>query len=281
MLPQMQISCAFILVLIAATATANEFAINSCKSPLLAFAPPNPAAPRNLDEARADVVTYYENGSYDRDMDAAHEQARMFFDAITPPLNATVVFDIDETSLSNYEAIKEQDFGYGRCCSLPVRVSCLHVPVCAYMHRLSYCALWQLVAPSLELCHTPPSYIPTMNDKWVHTGSAPAINQTLATYRMLLQRGFRVVFLTGRSHVVADITATNLKRVGYAQYNALITRSDSELNLTAAVFKTNRRAQLTEQGYNIVANFGDQWSDVVGDCSGFRVKLPNYIYLVQ
>ncbi len=35
----------------------------------------------------------------------------MFFDAITPPLNATVVFDIDETSLSNYEAIKEQDFG--------------------------------------------------------------------------------------------------------------------------------------------------------------------------
>jgi hypothetical protein len=119
----MQISCAFILVLITATATANEFAINSCKSPLLAFAPPNPAAPRNLDEARADVVTYYENGSYDRDMDAAHEQARMFFDAITPPLNATVVFDIDETSLSNYEAIKEQDFGYVRCCLLPVRLS--------------------------------------------------------------------------------------------------------------------------------------------------------------
>ena len=35
----------------------------------------------------------------------------MFFDAITPPLNAPVVLDIDETSLSNYEAIKEQDFG--------------------------------------------------------------------------------------------------------------------------------------------------------------------------
>jgi hypothetical protein len=35
----------------------------------------------------------------------------MFFAAITPPMNATVVFDIDETSLSNYEAIKEQDFG--------------------------------------------------------------------------------------------------------------------------------------------------------------------------
>ena len=120
-----------------------------------------------------------------------------------------------------------------------------------------------------------------MNDKWVHTGSAPAINQTLATYKMLLQRGFRIVFLTGRSHLVADITATNLKRVGYLQYSALITRSDSELNLTAAVFKTNRRAQLAQQGFNIVANFGDQWSDVVGDCSGFRVKLPNYIYLVQ
>ena len=53
------------------------------------------------------------------------------------------------------------------------------------------------------------------------------------------------------------------------------------MKLSAAVFKTARRAQLTQQGFNIVANFGDQWSDVVGDCSGFRVKLPNYIYLVQ
>jgi predicted secreted acid phosphatase len=120
-----------------------------------------------------------------------------------------------------------------------------------------------------------------MNDKWVHTGKAPAINQTLATYNMLVQRGYRVVFLTGRSHVVTDITAINLKRVGYVHYDLLITRSDAELNLTAAVFKTNRRAQLAQHGYNIVANFGDQWSDVAGDCSGFRVKLPNYIYIVQ
>lgn len=102
-----------------------------------------------------------------------------------------------------------------------------------------------------------------------------------SSYRLLIQRGYRIAFLTGRSHLVADITATNLKRVGYEQYSVLITRSDAELNLTAAVFKTNRRAQLVQQGFNIVANFGDQWSDVTGDCSGFRVKLPNYIYLVQ
>ena len=53
-----------VLLLLAATAAANEFAINSCKSPLLAFTPTNPAAPRNLDDARADVVAFYENGSY-------------------------------------------------------------------------------------------------------------------------------------------------------------------------------------------------------------------------
>jgi len=133
----------------------------------------------------------------------------------------------------------------------------------------------------MHLPRTPCSYIPTMNDKWVHTGSAPAINQTLATYHLLLSRGYRIVFLTGRSHLVSDITASNLKRAGYNQYSQLITRNDDELKLSAAVFKTARRAQLTQQGYNIVANFGDQWSDVAGDCSGFRVKLPNYIYLVQ
>jgi hypothetical protein len=100
-----------ILLFFVAAAAAHEFSVDSCKSPFLAFSPPNPSAPRNLDDARADVVAYYENGSYDRDMDAAHEQARLFFDSISPPLNATVVFDIDETSLSNYESIKEQDFG--------------------------------------------------------------------------------------------------------------------------------------------------------------------------
>ena len=100
-----------ILLLLSSASASKEFSVNSCQSPLLAFTPPNPSAPRNLDDARADVVSYYENGSYERDMDNAHEHARIFFDAITPPLNATVVFDIDETSLSNYEAIKEQDFG--------------------------------------------------------------------------------------------------------------------------------------------------------------------------
>ena len=107
----MSVSHVCILLLLVAAAHANEYAVDSCKSPFMAFTPPNPAAPRNLDDARADVVTYYESGAYDREMDAAHEQARLFISSITPPINATVVFDIDETSLSNYEAIKEQDFG--------------------------------------------------------------------------------------------------------------------------------------------------------------------------
>ena len=69
--------CIALLLVSAAAAAASEFTVNSCKSPLLAFTPTNPAAPRNLDDARADVVAFYENGSYDREMDAAHEQARM------------------------------------------------------------------------------------------------------------------------------------------------------------------------------------------------------------
>ena len=53
------------------------------------------------------------------------------------------------------------------------------MPVCAAtrLHSFDF-----LIRPRV-------SYIPTMNDKWVHTGAAPAINQTLATYNMLLRLG--------------------------------------------------------------------------------------------
>lgn len=122
-------------------------------------------------------------------------------------------------------------------------------------------------------------YVPKLSHAWILNSSAPAIPQTLALYNQLISSGFRVIFLTGRHNDEADATALNLKNAGYVGYDTLITRTAAESNLTAAVYKTNRRIQLSEvEGYDIVGCIGDQWSDLHGVYTGFKVKLPNYIY---
>jgi len=72
-----------------------------------------------------------------------------------------------------------------------------------------------------------------------------------------------------------------MKNVGYTSFVSIITRNDMERNLTATVYKSNRRVQLAEQeGYDIVGCVGDQWSDLHGPYTGFKVKIPNMIYYI-
>jgi acid phosphatase len=122
-------------------------------------------------------------------------------------------------------------------------------------------------------------YVPKLSKDWILSATAPAINQTLGLYQHLIQLGYRVVFLTGRTYDEADATATNLAQAGYTGYDTLIVRQPSEVNQTATVFKSNRRTILVEQeGYDVVGCIGDQWSDLHGPYTGYKVKLPNYIY---
>ena len=36
-----------------------------------------------------------------------------------------------------------------------------------------------------------------------------------------------------------------------------------------------------KDGYSIVATVGDQWSDFEGGHTGYKVKLPNYLYTIE
>jgi hypothetical protein len=61
----------------------------------------------------------------------------------------------------------------------------------------------------------------------------------------------------------------------------VIVRKDTERNLSAAEFKSAKRKELTLNGYNIIANIGDQSSDLYGGNSGYKIKLPNYLYVID
>jgi predicted secreted acid phosphatase len=90
-----------------------------------------------------------------------------------------------------------------------------------------------------------------------------------------------VIFLTGRYQEVYEATIKNLVNRGFTKFDTLIVRSNEEKSIPAAEFKTRKREEIVARGYNVIASVGDQWSDLVGGNAGIKIKLPNYLYLID
>lgn len=109
----------------------------------------------------------------------------------------------------------------------------------------------------------------------------------------------QVALITGRTEKDRQITEDNLKDQGFGEvctqdgqgqvhrtvgpcYVALHLRNmGKDQHTLASVYKPERRKQLTDAGYTLVATFGDQFSDLEGAHSAIASwKLPNPIYLI-
>jgi len=189
----------------------------------------------NLGEAKKIVQKYYESSNYEKECKEIIDEAIKHLDKIRLPEKPIVIFDIDETALSNYDHIKEIDFGY-------------------------YYDIW------LE---------------WLKKSDAVAIPQTKRFYDYLIARNVGIVFISGRNYDSYDATLKNLINQGYTRFDTVIVRKDNERDLTASEFKLNKRKELAQKGFNIIANIGDQLSDFQGGYSGYVIKLPNYLYLID
>lgn len=124
-------------------------------------------------------------------------------------------------------------------------------------------------------------YVYDLNKKWNEELKAPAILQTKDLFYYLLNKGIRVIFLTGRNYNEYKVTYKNLLQAGYSGFDTLITQSKEDQKLKAQEFKSKVRTQLTKQGYEIVGTVGDQWTDLNGPYSGIKIKLPNYLYEIK
>ena len=124
-------------------------------------------------------------------------------------------------------------------------------------------------------------YVYDLNKKWNEELKAPAIKQTQDLYLYLLNRGFKIIFLTARNSNEYDVTYKNLIQNGYTVFDTLITQREDEQNLKTQQFKSTKRAELAAQGYEIVGNIGDQWTDLNGPYSGIQIKIPNYLYEIK
>lgn len=192
-----------------------------------------PAAPRNLSDLKREVRTYVEQGTYQRELAAvaARAEAWIVARAARGGARLTVVFDVDETLLSNWPHMSAMDFGYVK-------------------------ADWQ---------------------RWVDAGEAPAIAPVAAVFRTARRLGVEVVLLTGRHERDRAGTEKNLRAIGCADYQRLIFAPDGDTR-TAAEYKTAERGKWVAAGGTIIANLGDQESDLSGGYAERVFKLPNVFY---
>jgi acid phosphatase len=117
---------------------------------------------------------------------------------------------------------------------------------------------------------------------WVESGKAPAIPATLRIYKEAQKLSVPVFFLTGRPESQRDVTEKNLRAVGFDGWQELILRSQAQTSLTALDFKSAEREKIVAEGYRIVLNVGDQWSDLRGKATAeYSVKYPDPFYFLK
>ena len=118
-------------------------------------------------------------------------------------------------------------------------------------------------------------------NKWVLQSKAVSIKPVEEFYDYLVKKKIRIIFLTGRTKEQYCATKTNLINAGYTKFDTLICRAKNEFNVSTFKYKQNHRKALTEKGFNIIACFGDQEEDVKGKYTGVKVKIPNYLYILN
>lgn len=116
---------------------------------------------------------------------------------------------------------------------------------------------------------------------WAESEKAAAIPGTLKLEKRARELGVAVFFITGRSDALRDVTAKNLTDAGYVDWAGLTLRSQDQLHEATISYKSAARAAIVKQGYKIILNVGDQWSDLKGSPQAeFSVKLPNPFYYI-
>ena len=103
----------------------------------------------------------------------------------------------------------------------------------------------------------------------------PAVQPSLQLAKYAKSRGVSVFFVTARPGIIEAETQWNLKAVGYP-VDGLYVRDLPDLFDEVSAYKTSKRAAIEAQGYTIIANVGNNTSDLVGGHAERTFKLPDY-----
>jgi len=196
----------------------------------------------SLFDAQREVETYLTGGRYEADVAVVTASARAYLEKrAKEATRPAVVFDVDETSLSNWPAYRVN--GWGR-----------------------------ITSGGCDLDNGPCGL-----RAWQAMGKSKAIRPTLELARRARELGVALFFITGRPQDLRDATERNLREEGF-EPDGLILFPEGPRPPSAADFKAPERRKLTEQGYTILLTIGDQESDLLGGYAERTFKLPNPVY---
>jgi predicted secreted acid phosphatase len=117
------------------------------------------------------------------------------------------------------------------------------------------------------------------NVQCVTAYDAPAIKPIRSLFRRAKALKVAVFFITARPEVIRSGTLDNLKAAGYTGKYELILEPPGYTIDSKVPYKSGARKKIQKRGYKIIANVGDQQSDLKGGYSERTYKLPNLIYL--
>jgi predicted secreted acid phosphatase len=152
------------------------------------------------------------------------------------------------------------------------------------------------------------AFNPTTNATFVTEQRFPAVFGMVDLARAAEREGYAIIFLTGRGAAVEAATLGNLTADGigvdagfpkpatlsdgedglftkpavadYPDYLKAACAGDPNGSCTTIHYKSATRAHIESLGYDIVANFGDQFSDLEGGHADRTFKLPNPNYFL-
>ena len=205
--------------------------------PLLAAA----NTPPNLNKIKQEFIQYHDSGQYNSDIHAVTKQVMQYAKyrvsknkTSNNPKKLAAVFDIDETSLSNYPAMVKMGFG----------------------------GTTKAIVNAEDLANDQP------------------ITNVLRLYNFARKNDVTVFFVTGRKSYQRQATIKNLQLAGYEGWKALFMKANDYDQASVIPYKSAVRKKITQMGYDIIFNIGDQWSDLKGGYSDKIYKLPDpYCYI--
>jgi HAD superfamily, subfamily IIIB (Acid phosphatase) len=223
------------------------------------FPEPDLGEPQNIDVFKKQLL-YYRCKAYEDDVARVLDAAQKWVAARAPQVTKpAIVLDIDETSLTNWPRIIQDDFAYipNGSCDLKVGDPCGDLD-------------------------------------WQQSAAAQALQPTLKFYKAARCidaaspcTPVDVFFITGRREIVhnnekpSDWTLRNLKLAGYgdiAPDHLYMREADSGGGVSD--YKTSKRIDVESRGFVIIASVGDQKSDLAGGHAEMTFKVPNPFYFI-
>jgi predicted secreted acid phosphatase len=209
----------------------------------------DPGEPINIGQLKSVLRGYRYCGDYDKEFASKISEAKAFLqERASQTQGPALVLDIDETSLSNWLEIELDDFAFipSGPCTLQSGNAC-------------------------------------GDTAWELSSRAEALPPTLELFNLAKSLNVAVFFITGRSNRpdLQAATIKNLQQAGYEGWKELFMRPISSPGASVSEYKTRTRKHIQEDlHYHIIANVGDQQSDLVGGYADQTFKVPNPFYYI-